>query len=152
MMTRFVLGAVACLALVCTGMENKEVDLDGVKCCVNAKADAKAGKSAEYREANVYFCCGNCLKKFNTDNSSFTTAANKQLVETKQYEQSKCPISGKDINPAQKSKVGGIEVAYCCGGCKSKVDKAGDDTAKAELVFADGAFEKGYTKVEAEEK
>jgi YHS domain-containing protein len=143
-------GVIAVVALVCTGMEDSKVKLDGVKCVVNAKADVKADKSADYKEGKVYFCCGNCAKKFTDDSEKFATSANKQLVATGQYEQTKCPISGKDVNAAQKSTVDGIEVSYCCGNCKGKVEGAGDGAA--DLVFGDAAFAKGFAVVEKEEE
>ena len=37
-----------------------DVKLDGVKCIVAAKNDAKADKTRDYKDGKVYFCCDNC--------------------------------------------------------------------------------------------
>ena len=36
-----------------------DVELDGVMCVVAKKA-ASEGKSADYKDGKVYFCCGGC--------------------------------------------------------------------------------------------
>lgn len=126
-----------------------DVDLEGVKCIVAPKA-ATEGKSADYKEGKVYFCCGGCAGKFAADTKKFATKANQQLVATKQYEQKSCPISGRDLNPETTSMVAGTKVAFCCEGCKGTVDKAEGDDAKLKLVFADKPFEKAFNKKAAE--
>ena len=42
-----------------------------------------------------------------------------------------------------KSKVGGVEIEYCCKGCKGKVDKA-DKDEQINMVFGEKPFEKGF--------
>lgn len=124
-----------------------DVKLDGVKCIVNGKADAKADKTADYKGGKVYFCCDNCPKAFAKDEKKFATKANAQLVATKQAVQHKCPLSGGDLNKDTEITVGGAKVQFCCNNCKGKVEKAtGDD--QLNLVFSDDAFKKGDFKVE----
>jgi len=135
------------LASVHAADTDKEVDLKGIKCIVATDKDAKADKTADYKEGKVYFCCGNCPKAFAKDEKKYATKANAQLVATKQAKQHKCPITGKDVNSEKELTVGGAKVQFCCDNCKGKVDKAtGDD--QLELVFSDKAFEKGEFKVE----
>ena len=43
------------------------------------------------------------------------------------------------------SKIGGVEVKFCCGKCKKKADEAKDD-AQLALVFGEGPFKKGFAK------
>jgi len=126
---------------------DEKVDLKGAKCIVNAKADAKADKSRDYKDGKVYFCCDNCPKKFDKDAKEFTLKANAQLIQTEQAKQGKCPISGQDVNTEKELTVGGAKVKFCCDMCKGKVEKAtGDDQLK--LVFSDEAWKKGEFKVE----
>ena len=127
-----------------------EVKLEGVKCVVATK-DADATKSADYKDGKVYFCCGGCAGKFKGNEKKFATKANHQLVATKQYKQIKCPISGRDLNPETVVKIAGAEVAFCCNGCKSKVENAADDKEKMKIVFSEKAFAKGFAKVERTE-
>ena len=124
------------------------IKLDGVKCVMAAKNAAKADKSVDYKGGKVFFCCDNCPKKFDAEKNS--VAANHQLVATKQAKQAKCPLTGRDIDAEQKVTVDGAEVAFCCGNCKGKAEKAtGEDQKK--LLFSNAAFEKGGFKV-AEKK
>ncbi len=123
-----------------------KVDLEGVKCAV-ADRDAKADKSAEYKDGKVYFCCEGCEGKFAKAPEKYVTQANRQLVQTHQYEQKACPISGAKINPETMIKVDGTKVAFCCKNCKAKVEGAEKKEA-SELVFGEKAFEKAYKKAE----
>jgi YHS domain-containing protein len=124
-----------------------DVKLEGVKCVVAPKA-ALAGKSADFKDGKVYFCCGNCAGKFAESPEKFETNANMQLVATKQYEQKACPFSGGDLNPETKIKVGDAEVSFCCNNCKGKVESA-EAKEQVTMVFGEKAFKKaGFAKVE----
>ncbi|EMI45933.1 signal peptide protein [Rhodopirellula sp. SWK7] len=127
---------------------NKEADLEGVKCIV-ADRDAQAGKTAEYKDGKVYFCCGGCAGKFAKTPKKFATQANRQLVQTGQYTQTGCPISGGPVDDSTMLTVAGAKVAFCCGKCKAKVESAEDKEA-ANLVFGEKAFAKGFKKAEKE--
>ena len=126
-----------------------DVELEGVKCVV-APRDANPEKSADYKGGKVYFCCGNCAGKFESDAKKYATKANHQLVATKQYEQKVCPFSGGDLNADTAIKLAGVKVAFCCNNCKGKVESAEKDAKKIELVFNDKAFEKGFKKTAKE--
>ncbi|TWU19037.1 hypothetical protein [Allorhodopirellula heiligendammensis] len=129
--------------------ETAKVDLEGVKCAV-ADKDATADKSADYKEGKVFFCCNGCAGKFAKTPEKFATQANRQLVQTHQYEQKGCPISGGKINPETMIKVDGTKVAFCCKNCKAKVEGAEKKEA-SELVFGEKAFAKGFKKAEKKE-
>ena len=111
-------------------------------CPVSGKKAAKV--SVNYHGGEVYFCCKNCLKAFNSDTSKFSTKANEQLIETGQASQQKCPISGGKMKSGTELKVDGIPVAFCCKNCRKKVAQASGGE-KLALVFGDEAFKKGYT-------
>jgi hypothetical protein len=138
----------SCLAIVLVAgatVVAGDVDLKGVKCVVIPKA-AKISKSADYRDGKVYFCCGNCAGKFAANQKRYAIKANHQLVASGQYEQIGCPMSGGKLNPSTTIKVAGVDVAFCCNGCKGKVESAADDADKLKMVFADKAFEKAFKK------
>lgn len=148
--SHWILGTASVLLLSFTALLAEEVKLEGVKCLLNPKADAKADKSVDYKGGKVYFCCDNCPKAFAKDTAKFAAKANAQLVATKQATQEKCPLSGGATKADKTAKVAGLEVAFCCENCQGKVSKASADEA-VELVFNDKAFEKGF-KVKAAEK
>ncbi len=127
-----------------------DADLKGVKCVV-ADKPATEGKSADYRDGKVYFCCGGCAGKFAANQKKYAVKANHQLVATKQFEQKACPFSGGDLNPDTAVKLAGVSVAFCCNNCKGKVEGADDEAAKLKMVFASKAFEKGFKKKASDE-
>jgi hypothetical protein len=123
-----------------------KVDFKKIKCVVSGQP-VKEASTREYKGAKVYFCCDNCPKKFDKEiatNKELAQKSNLQLVSTKQAIQQKCPITGKALNAAKKEKIAGVEVTFCCDGCKGKVAGAKDDAAKLALVFNDAAFDKGF--------
>jgi YHS domain-containing protein len=93
---------------------------------INKEAKAEAG------EAEVHFCCKNCLAKYNDASNEeklqlvFSPAALKKGFT----KQTKCPVSGKDINPEEFTEYEGQKVYFCCPNCKAAFEK---DPAK----FAD---------------
>src|SRR5262245_54257028 len=145
-MRRFSLLVVA-LGFALTSVYAADVKLEGVKCIVAAKNDAKADKTRDYKDGKVYFCCDNCPKKFDSDQKAFATKANAQLVQTGQAKQGKCPISGQDVDATKELTVGGAKVKFCCDNCKGKVEKAEGDK-KLEMVLGEDAWKKGQFKVE----
>jgi YHS domain-containing protein len=121
-------------------------DISDVKCFMMPKKDVKEAKSVDHRDGKVFFCCPGCVKKWNKDPAKYETQANLQLVKTGQFKQTKCPISGGDLDKEQFVEVDGIKVHFCCGNCKGKVESASTDEAKRELVFSAKMFENGFEK------
>ena len=142
-----VLGLIALVAMgTSIAIAAEGVSLEGVKCLLQAKRDVNADKAAKWKEGKVYFCCGNCLGKFekmsDEEKAKLAGKANMQLVATKQYTQEACPFTGGKLNAETKIKVAGAEVAFCCNNCKGKAEKMeGDDQVAA--VFGEEAFKKG---------
>jgi YHS domain-containing protein len=111
-------------------------------CPVSGK-DAVRDQSVAYKEKKVYFCCGNCKAAYEKEPEKFTGKANWQLVQTRQFVQTKCPLSGGDVDKKKSVEVGGVKVAFCCDMCKGKASAAtGDD--QVAMVFADGPFAKAF--------
>ena len=145
--------ALTAAALMFTGTviaDDAKADLEGVKCVVRDNP-AKAEKSASYKDGKVFFCCGGCEGKFTENKEKYATNANRQLVATDQYEQKGCPVSGRDVDPDTAMKVAGVKVAFCCTGCKAKVEDA-EDEKKIALVFGDKAFKNGFKKADAKKE
>ncbi len=140
----------AVLLVVSATMVAGAADLDGVQCVV-ANKPATEGKSADYKNGKVYFCCGGCAGKFAKNTKKFEVKANHQLVATKQFTQTACPFSGNDIDAEVHTMVAGTKVSFCCDGCKGKVESAEDDAAKIKLVFSNKNFAKGFKKKSGDE-
>lgn len=119
-----------------------EKDLEKAKCPVSG-APVKADKTAEYKDATVYFCCDKCPVAFAKDTEKFAAKANGQLVATGQAEQTACPLSGRDLNPDAKITVLGADVNFCCNNCLGKAEAA-EEAEQIELVFSEKAFEKAF--------
>lgn len=111
-----------------------------VKCPVSG-GPAKADKSAKYDGGNVYFCCGNCPKTFESDPTKFAAKAHQQMVATGELKQKGCPFSGKPVNPSTMITVGDAEVGFCCNNCKGMAEKLSGDEQVAKLF---GDISKGF--------
>lgn len=116
--------------------------LEGVKCLLQPSKAADESKSADWKKGKVYFCCGNCLKAFGDSKEKHAAKANAQLVATKQYKQTACPISGAKLDDSTAIEVGKVKVAFCCKNCKGKAEDAKGDE-QLDMVFGEKAFEKG---------
>lgn len=124
------------------------VSLDGVKCVVNPAVPAKRDVALDYHGGKVYFCCDGCRRTFEKESDKFTSQANLQLVQTKQAQQMRCPMSGQASTSASKVSFHGTEVAFCCDGCKKVFEEATAEE-KLKLAFADKAFVKAFRIVDS---
>ncbi len=141
--------AAALLAAETPKKEEKKNDKPEPLCPVMGKPIDKA-VAVDYRGGKVYFCCATCVRKFKADQAKYATKANYQLVLTGQVQQTACPISGKKVDPKETLKVGGVEVAFCCGNCVKKVSSA-KPAEQMELVFGK-TFEKSYAVKKEKDK
>lgn len=123
--------------------KNKSPKLDDVNCFIMTKKQIKEDFSVDYGDHKVFFCCKSCLNRFSKAPETYATSANQQLVQTQQVKQSACPISGSPVDESQSTKVAGVEVKFCCGNCKGKVEKSEGDQ-QLELVFGTENFKKGF--------
>ena len=125
-----------------------KVAVDKLKCLLNPSAGAKEDKTSDWKDGKVYFCCGDCLKKFEGDKKAYAAKANHQLIASKQVEQKACPFSGGEIKKDKYVEFKGATIAFCCDNCKGKAEKMSDDDKVAEL-FGEKAYEKAkFAKVE----
>jgi YHS domain-containing protein len=111
--------------------------------------DALEDKSVEYKGGHVYFCCAGCPDAFKADTAKYAAKANHQLVQTGQFAEKKCPLTGGKLNGETVIEVSGVKVCFCCNNCKKKAtDKSGDE--QIDFVFNDTAFGKGFELKKAE--
>jgi len=148
-MKTFIASAFAFLmAFSAVSVYAEKVDISKVKCLISGAA-AKEDKAADWKDGKVYFCCGNCLKKFNDDSKSFAAKANHQLIASGQVTQGACPFSGGALNKDASVEFKGAKVGFCCNNCKGKAEKFTDDE-KLDKLFGDAAFEKAkFVKAES---
>lgn len=154
MKIRGILVGVASVALLAlTVYAADEIKLDGIKCVMNPKANAKAEKSVDYKGGKVFFCCDNCPKGFakKIEAKDEVTAAkgNAQLVATGQAKQAKCVFTGGPLKT--KLTVAGATIQFCCDNCKGKAEKLEGDK-QLLAVIGDAAFKKGGFKVGKDKK
>jgi len=123
-------------------------------CPVSGEAAVKEQFTA-YKEKEVYFCCDKCKAKFEADSKAFVEKANQQLVQTKQFKQTKCPLSGGDLNKEQFTKVGAVKVTFCCEKCKGAIEAASKEEQLTK-IFAEDVFAKTFVarkaKVESDKE
>lgn len=141
--------AVALLTVGVIAADEKKEEKAVAKCPVSGK-DINKDAAVDYKGAKVYFCCPGCPGAFKKDTAKYASKANHQLVFTGQAEQEKCPLTGGKLNDQTTVEVSGVDVTFCCNGCKGKATKkSGDD--QVDLVFNDKAFEKGFKVAKADD-
>ena len=152
MRVRSLFVSVAAMGLLAVAVmaAEKEINLEGVKCVMKPDAPAKAANAVDYKGGKVFFCCAGCVGKFDPKNEKAATMANHQLVVTKQAKQANCPLSGGPCKTEFTTKVGGVDVYFCCSNCQGKVAKT-EGEAQIAMVFGDKAFEKAYKVGEKKE-
>jgi YHS domain-containing protein len=94
----------------------------------------------------VYFCCDNCPKAFKQNPNKYSQGVHRQLLETGQAVQVACPFDGKPMSKDHMAEMGDVKIGFCSDKCEEKFKSASDDAAKLKLVFANGPFNKGFTR------
>ncbi len=155
MLKKTVLGTLCVAMLASLAVAASDASLDGVKCLLVGKRDANPEKSAKWKDGQVYFCCDNCLGKFtkmdDAAKKEVASAANHQLVATKQYVQGGCPFSGGDVNPDHTLEIKGAKVGFCCENCLGKAKSMEEDEQIAK-IFGEEAFKKAKFTLAKKEK
>jgi YHS domain-containing protein len=129
-----------------TSSEDKEVKDKEEKftaTCPVSGSSAKKDQTVAYKDKEVYFCCEKCKAAYEAEPAKFATKANFQLVQTKQFKQTACPLSGGKTNKEQSARIEGVKVAFCCDKCKGAVESASEDEQLAK-VFAEEIFTKAF--------
>ena len=143
----------ALAAFVTVSLFAAEIKLDDVKCVMNPKAAAKADKGLDYKGGQVFFCCDNCPKgftaKIKAGDKLVAAKGNKQLIQTGQAKQAKCPFTGGPMK--EKLTVAGAEIQFCCNNCKGKAEGLKGNEQLVAL-FGDDAYKKAGFKVKKEKK
>lgn len=99
----------------------------------------KADVTADHGGKKVQFCCKGCVEKFQKEPDKYKA----NLANSYTF-QSKCPVTGEDIDPTAFAKAANGQNVYFC--CKNCVKKYTADPAK----FASKLAEQGFV-IEAEE-
>jgi YHS domain-containing protein len=73
--------------------------------------------TVEVGQAKVGFCCKNCLAKFEAADDDGRLKLVFANLEKGFTRQTKCPVSGKPINPEATVEYEGKKVYFCCPGC-----------------------------------
>ncbi|MEM1226645.1 MAG: hypothetical protein AAGJ40_13170 [Planctomycetota bacterium] len=144
------------LVVVATAQIAKADDsLDGLKCFIMVKRDVKGKKVMEYKGADLYLCCSSCVKRMTKTPEKYEAKANHQLVQTGQFVQMACPVSGEaisDSSPMLKIglETGEVAVYFSSDEHKAKVASL-EAEEQVETVFGKTGFETGKFTLKKEE-
>jgi len=76
----------------------------------------------QFNGKKVYFCCEKCIYKFKKDPAKY-----KDKLDASYTFQTRCPVSGEEIDPTAVLKTAdGQKVFFCCPKCKKKFLKNPD--------------------------
>jgi YHS domain-containing protein len=113
----------AVITIIATATTNKTPV--NTKCPVSDK-DVDPTKTVVYEGATIAFCCDDCKAKFEKDPKEFAAKLNlpaKSSEAASKPINTKCPVSGEDVDPAKTLAYEGATVAFCCDDCKAKFEK-----------------------------
>lgn len=128
---------------ICAQQDSKKST--AIYCVVTGdKVDPDMQESSSYKNGKVYFCCGGCKEEFDEDSKKFSTKANYQLLASKQYTQTSCPMTGGKVKAGKVVTVNAEIVSFCCNNCLKKATKSDD---KIGLLFSDASFDKGFKNI-----
>ena len=124
--------------------DEKEKFPKGMKCFIMKKRTIKNTKYAiDYKDAKLYLCCKSCVKRMTKTPDKYEAKANHQLVQTGQFEQKTCPISGDAVTAnSPKLEIGGVNVRFSSDSHKAEVAKL-EDGKQIDKVFGKDGFKKG---------
>ncbi|MEM9703256.1 MAG: hypothetical protein AAF907_12505 [Planctomycetota bacterium] len=154
---RLISGSVA-LALVLTILpaaatanagdaEDAPVKLSELKCFIMPKRGVEGKKVVDWKEGKLYLCCTACVKRVEKYPERYAAGANHQLLQTGQYMQAACPISGGELaSDAPTLTIGGVEVKFANAEHKKEVESIEEEKDQVAKVFRDEAFEKAFFK------
>ena len=82
--------------------------------------------SVQTDDGPVYFCCKECIPKFEKDKAKFADKVKLQREACAKLArvQVKCPIEGKPIDKQSFAEIDGQKVFFCCKDCLAKYKEA----------------------------
>lgn len=94
-----------CFSAPIEAQQKTGAQLAGVKCPVMTSRDVDPDRSLEFAGGKVYFCCENCLAKFQASPDEYRKAARKQLRATGQASSNKPTEKRADGKGKGKTKI-----------------------------------------------
>ncbi|MBK9384344.1 MAG: c-type cytochrome [Planctomycetes bacterium] len=98
---------------------------DNTLCPVSQKP-VDPGVVQEHEGLKVGFCCENCRGEFFGNPAKYVEGLKAHVAAERAKTgpvNAKCPVSGKDIDPACFVEFEGKKVGFCCGNCKAAFEK-----------------------------
>jgi YHS domain-containing protein len=141
-MKRLIFALISIMTII--SAQDKSIESPIIVKCVVSGDGIDLAEYSSYKKGKVYFCCSGCKDDFDDNSSKFTVNANFQLVSTKQYKQTSCPITGRDIKVNKFVIADGLKVTFCCNNCLGKATKSKN---KVSLLFSDATFIKGFSPI-----
>lgn len=90
--------------------------------CPVSDEPANLAVSVETDEGPVFFCCPNCIGKYQADPSKYAekVAAQRHALEGHPRIQVTCPVTREPVDPKVFVETAGKKVYFCCKGCIGK--------------------------------
>lgn len=121
--------------------------VEGLKCFIMPKKDVKGKKIIDWKGGKLYLCCSSCVRRMERTPEKYSAKANHQLVQTGQFANSACPMSGDAVSKDSPSlKIEGAMVMFSSQQHLDAVKKM-EAEKQIEAVFNDKAFKKGQFKL-----
>lgn len=127
-----------------------KIPLDTARCPVTSGKVSEKFQT-EYKGAKLFFADADSLAEFQAGKTKYINKANLQLVATKQYRQTACPLTGRPFNKNFGITIEGTPIYLCCKNC---VLMSGKARLVDQLKFfcCDEVFDRQYRASPPEEK
>lgn len=133
--------------------ESVDVDavLEDLKCFIMPKRGVKGKKEFEYKGATLYLCCSSCVKRMDKTPEKYEAKANHQLVQTGQFLQGACPVSGEAVTSSSPMlEIDRAKVLFSRADHKDKI-AALELEEQIETVFGPEGFKMGKFELKKED-
>ncbi|MEM9827257.1 MAG: hypothetical protein AAF958_11740 [Planctomycetota bacterium] len=150
-------------ALICLQVGNtvgaadvEKPPIEDLKCFIMPKRKVAGKKVMDYKKGKLYLCCGSCVKRMGRTLEKYEARANHQLVQTKQYVQTACPLGGGEISESSPTlmvgwKTGDVKIKFASEEHKNKI-AALEPEERIEKVFAAKTFDKHFEPKKKDEE
>lgn len=105
-----------------------------VGCPMSGEACGDATETVE--GVKVCFCCENCSGSVAKAEDKVESAFGEKAFAKGFTTQTKCPVSGKQIDATKTAEHQGKKVYFCCGGCPDVFEREPEKFAKSLPQFA----------------
>jgi YHS domain-containing protein len=119
---------------------------EDLKCFIMPEKSVKNKYTLDHNGGTAFLCCSSCVKRIDRDPEKYNAGLNHQLVQTGQFKQTTCPITGGKTNDEMAIEIEGVSIKFSDQASRDKVKNLADEQAVVDLIFNNTQFKKSFAK------